>query len=314
MATHSLQRRRSSSPAGLDFSKLQMGLFDMFSDEDPAANSQSLLSHTLESSDSLVLRTAALIDDSSSTPVDLVESSELPSSDAPASPRRRSTERVDATHVPPNVARKFLESSVVPYFSFQRPKAGTSPSYRRVVYDLAPDGITIESKNDLDKKIFEGMSDEQLLAEHVDWLPTDCEVRWLHQKCLTENLAFLQSEDRKPRVATEKGRILQWLFTVDELNGVNVREIPFSFHNCCLACGVSPDELLSKLLQKPLVRQLLVKFGFYTQDQLPELRKVVIYARSGSQSDKDVAENVTFLKDSDSPDLPDGDVYQFGWG
>ena len=96
-----------------------------------------------------------------------------------------------------------------------------------------------------------------------------------HRQCLEVNLAYLESEDEKPKVLLEKGYILQWVFCVDIVEGRPQSQIPFSFLNCCICAGVDPDTLRGHLLQKEVVRDLLVRLHLVVK--LPKLRKKVFY-------------------------------------
>lgn len=98
-----------------------------------------------------------------------------------------------------------------------------------------------------------------------------------HRDCLEVNLAYLESEDEKPKVLLEKGYILQWVFCVDIVHGRKQSQIPFSFLNCCIATGVDADTLRGHLLQKEVVRDLLVRLHLVEKSKLPPLRKKVFY-------------------------------------
>lgn len=98
-----------------------------------------------------------------------------------------------------------------------------------------------------------------------------------HRACLETHLAYLDSQDQKPKVLREKGYILQWVFCVDVVNGVHQKKIPFSFLNCCIASGVEPDTLRGHLLQRENVRDLLVRLKLVEKSKLPVLRKKVFY-------------------------------------
>lgn len=100
----------------------------------------------------------------------------------------------------------------------------------------------------------------------------------LHRACIEVNLAYLVSEDEKPRVLQEKGFILQWAFCDDIVGGRAQSQIPFSFHNCCMASGVNPDEFRAQLLQMDVVRDLLVRLRLVQAEKLPRQRQKVFYA------------------------------------
>jgi hypothetical protein len=116
-----------------------------------------------------------------------------------------------------------------------------------------------------------------------------------HRQCLEVNLAYLESEDEKPKVILEKGYILQWVFCVDIVHGRPQSQIPFSFLNCCICAGVDPDTLRGHLLQKEVVRDLLVRLRLVVK--LPKLRKKVFYGDIVGWTNPDVG-NATVVGDA----------------
>lgn len=277
--------------------------------------------------------------------------------DLPALPSEPATPRVrvrqakpDADYVPASVASFFsaikAQSDMFDkVFAFGTPsgahfiggfhRSGEGMPGKSDMYDpskAAEENLTVKQQT-ADLLIFGGYSEKDLADELRQWDPTVEELHAIHEACLKENLSFLASVDRKEEVAYEKGEILQWIFTVDQLGDVHVRHIPFSFHNCCLASGLDPEELRDRLLQTTLVRQLLVKLSLYKAEELPPLRKVVIYAGPTPNPDEEQSElgegdegygdatfatpfadgNRVFIKRDDAEDLPGHRVYNFGW-
>jgi len=185
----------------------------------------------------------------------------------------------------PHFIKALCRDSVIP----------TAPELSDLDDELAPGA---EEDAGVDAILGCGVDETQLLEEQRAWCPT---VEWTtqaHQLMLDDNLAFLTSVDVKPWVSREKGYVLQWIFTVDDIGGRDVRTIPFSFHNCCLASGLKPDDLRAELLQLDLVRKLLVNLRLCNPCDLPPRKSKVYYAD---------------IVGVDSPEIPDHPVYQFGW-
>lgn len=134
------------------------------------------------------------------------------------------------------------------------------------------------------------------------WQLTDELIVELHQACLEENLKVLLSLDRDVWVDREKGWTLRWIFTVDQIGDKDVRTIPFSFHNCCLASGCLPDELRRLLLNVPLVRTLLTSMRLYRESELPAVKKVVRYSQIAAALGASTSAGDDLLGDDDDDD------------
>lgn len=106
------------------------------------------------------------------------------------------------------------------------------------------------------------VTDAQLRQELRAWEPSESEAAdflWRLQVAhLEEELAFLGSPDPKPRVSMEKAHILQWIFTEDVVGTLDFRKHPMSFHSCCKASNIDPEQFRDSLLQVDLIRSLLV--------------------------------------------------------
>lgn len=227
----------------------------------------------------------------------------LPQPSKPAMP-------TTATAVPAKVAAKFamsdLFSELLAVETTRNPRTfinalhdASIPQAPQVAEYVDTQVPAAEADADTDADATEGLAlgtDEQLEQEYKSWIPSDEWILATHRDKLDEELVFLTSKDVKPRVWTEKAQTLQWIFTVDEIGDKNVREIPFSFHNCCLAAGHRPDDLRAALLQLPLIRELLVNLRLCHESDLPKLQKKVYY---------------TDFVGVDSPEIPEHQVYQF---
>jgi hypothetical protein len=146
--------------------------------------------------------------------------------------------------------------------------------------------LDVEEVLDKDDEDYEGAADPELDAQlritnadisHCTDQQLHTFVFEVHRAVLERHLAFLTSEDQKPKVLREKAFILQWAFCDDIVRGRPQSQIPCSFHNCCMASGCNPDEVRSRLLQKELVRDLLVRLHLVERHKLPRLRKQVMY-------------------------------------
>ena len=146
--------------------------------------------------------------------------------------------------------------------------------------------LSVSEVLDKDDEDYEGASNPELDARlrisnadisHCTDAHLNAFVFEVHRSVLETNLAYLSSEDSKPKVLREKGYILQWVFCDDIVRGKPQSQIPCSFHNCCVASGCVPDEVRSRLLQKELVRDLLVRLHLVGRNKLPPLRKKVMY-------------------------------------
>jgi len=219
---------------------------------------------------------------------------------------------ITAATVDPRIARSFGLRSLFP--ELVSIEASRANSARPVVpAALSPDELAergsdpgLAIADDEDTADFECgpaslVTDVQLRAELAAWQQqlTDQEVAlvlWRMQVAhLEENLAFLMSVDTKPRVTMEKAYVLQWMFTEDVVNGIDFRKNHMSFHTCCKACKIDPEEFRLKLLQVDLVRKLLVALHLMCEHELPALRKVAFYA--------DIV--------GDDRAVPDNSVYQY---
>ena len=108
----------------------------------------------------------------------------------------------------------------------------------------------------------------------------DSFVNYVHRQVLDYNLAYLKSTDKKVYVWKEKVEVLQWVFAQDVINGLPAKSIPCSFVNCCICSGIDPEDLRASLLQVEVVRQLLIKFRFATENTLPKQRQTMYYKGS----------------------------------
>jgi hypothetical protein len=138
-------------------------------------------------------------------------------------------------------------------------------------------------------------SDEQLLAEQKAWYPSDKEIVFLHERCLIENLSFLYFKHKKPWVNEEKYEIIEWIFATDVIGGKSVREIPFSFVNCCIACGVRAEEFRAQILSLPEIRKFLVDMHFCRESKLSPLTKKLFQSSASSSTVDPAVEVVQFL-------------------
>ncbi len=220
-------------------------------------------------------------------------------------PIKKTAEPITASSVPSKVAAKFSMDDL-----FSELKAVATMRNRTFITafreSTIPQAPELAEFSDLvdssaDEPEDEGLdlglgTDEELALEFKNWTPSEAWILDAHRQKLDEELIFLTSVDVKPKVWIEKGHTLQWIFTVDQIGDKDVREIPFSFHNCCLAAGYKPDELRTQLLQVPLIRELLVNLRLCRQCDLPRSIQKVQY---------------TDIVGVDSPEIPDHYVYQF---
>jgi hypothetical protein len=165
----------------------------------------------------------------------------------------------------------------------------------QTVPELSEDASSAPVEVEVDEVELEAVDlgpEDQLIAEQKAWYPDEQEIITMHEWCLMENLSFLYSKDKKPSVAEEKCEIIEWIFATDVIGDKSVREIPFSFVNCCIACGVRAEQFRAQIMSLPEIRKFLVEMRFCRESKLPPLMKKVHYS---------------------GPDAPDHPVYQFGW-
>ena len=120
-------------------------------------------------------------------------------------------------------------------------------------------------------------TDAQLAVENESAEYSENFVKWVHIKVLQENLSTLMSIDKKEETILDQMETLQWVFAPDVVKGRRVQEIACSFHNCCLCDGTDPQLVRDRLLQVPVVRELIWKLRLTDQVKLPAKEKRVFY-------------------------------------
>lgn len=74
----------------------------------------------------------------------------------------------------------------------------------------------------------------------LEKLITDEDIPYLRENLLIESVKSAFGESRGGRKRKPSDEAWQWIISED-------RELPFSFNQCCLACGVDPEKMLDWL-------------------------------------------------------------------
>lgn len=69
---------------------------------------------------------------------------------------------------------------------------------------------------------------------------TEDDLPFIRENLLIESLKSAFGESRGGRKRKPSDEAWEWILSED-------RELPFSFNQCCLACGIDPEKLLESL-------------------------------------------------------------------
>ncbi|MCG8613788.1 MAG: hypothetical protein MI864_25035 [Pseudomonadales bacterium] len=86
----------------------------------------------------------------------------------------------------------------------------------------------------------ESLENDTELKGDLDKILTAEDIPYLRENLLIESVKSAFGESRGGRKRKPSDEAWEWIIAED-------RELPFSFNQCCLACGVDPDTMLDWL-------------------------------------------------------------------
>lgn len=88
--------------------------------------------------------------------------------------------------------------------------------------------------------LLESLKNDVEFKGDLETILTDENIPYLRENLLIESVKSAFGESRGGQKRKPSDEAWEWIISGD-------RELPFSFNQCCLACGVDPDNMLDWL-------------------------------------------------------------------
>ncbi|OUX64639.1 MAG: hypothetical protein CBE36_07275 [Oceanospirillaceae bacterium TMED276] len=88
--------------------------------------------------------------------------------------------------------------------------------------------------------LLEALENDTKFEGDLEKILTDEDIPYLRENLLIESVKSAFGESRGGQKRKPSDDAWEWIISED-------RELPFSFNQCCLACGVDPDKMLDWL-------------------------------------------------------------------